>query len=278
LEFALKKFSDVSSQDISLEQDEDVLDTWFSSGLWPFATMGWPGKTEDLDLFFPNSLLETGWDILFFWVARMVMLSLKLTGKVPFSQVFCHAMVRDAHGRKMSKSIGNVIDPIDVIEGITLEELQLRLEQGNLDKAEVVKAKAGQAKDFPIGIPECGTDALRFTLLAYMSFSRDINLDILRVDGYKKFCIKIWNASILTRMKLGNDFLPAKTQALSGLESLADKWILHKLNRAILDTNLYLEQMNFMQATTAVYQFWWDELCDVYLVLKYFTFRKYANQ
>ena len=277
LDFAVKKFSKISPEDISLEQDEDVLDTWFSSGLWPFSTMGWPAKTEDFDLFFPNSLLETGWDILFFWVARMVMLSLKLTGKVPFNQVFCHAMVRDAHGRKMSKSIGNVIDPIDVIEGITLEDLQLRLDQGNLEKVEVVKAKAGQLKDFPLGIPECGTDALRFTLLAYMSFSRDINLDILRVDGYKKFCIKIWNASILTRMKLGDDFLPAKTQALSGLESLADKWILHKLNQAIVDTNQHLEQMNFMQATTAVYQFWWDELCDVYLVLNFFNCRKSAS-
>lgn len=209
---ALERFSTTSPVDITLEQDEDVLDTWFSSGLWPFSTMGWPNNSKDMDLFFPNSLLETGWDILFFWVARMVMLSLKLTGKVPFNQVFCHAMVRDAHGRKMSKSLGNVIDPIDVIEGISLDELQSRLELGNLDPAELTRAKAGQAKDFPNGIPECGTDALRFALLAYMSYGRDINLDILRVDGYRKFCNKIWNATRFALMKLDADFKPNHSQ------------------------------------------------------------------
>jgi valyl-tRNA synthetase len=266
-ENALKKFSDVSPDSIALEQDEDVLDTWFSSGLWPFATLGWPEKTKDMELFFPNSLLETGWDILFFWVARMVMMSLKLTGQVPFKKVFCHAMVRDAHGRKMSKSLGNVIDPIDVIEGITLENLQNRLKTGNLDPAEVQKAMNGQAKDFPNGIPECGTDALRFTLLAYSAFGRDINLDILRVDGYKKFCNKIWNATRFALLKLDNGFRPFETAKLTGKESLADLGILNKLNNAIVETNQYLEQMNFMQATNTVYQFWWTELCDVYLVL-----------
>jgi valyl-tRNA synthetase len=262
---AIEKFPNVPKESISLEQDEDVLDTWFSSGLWPFATLGWPEKTKDLELFFPNSLLETGWDILFFWVARMVMMSLKLTGKVPFKKVFCHAMVRDAHGRKMSKSLGNVIDPLDVIEGITLENLQARLLTGNLDPNEVKKAMAGQAKDFPNGIPECGTDALRFTLLAYTSFGRDINLDILRVDGYKKFCNKIWNATRFGLMKL-EGYTPFESPKLTGKESLADLWILNKLNTAIVETNQYLEQMNFMQATNTVYQFWWTELCDVYLV------------
>lgn len=173
----------------TLEQDEDVLDTWFSSCLWPFSTLGWPEKvrsladcsidlhltaaaqTSDLELFYPTTMLETGWDILPFWVARMVMLGIKLTGTVPFREVFCHAMVRDAHGRKMSKSLGNVIDPVDVIQGITLEQLHAQLLQGNLDAKELKKARAAQEQDFPKGIPECGTDALRFSLCAYSSSS-----------------------------------------------------------------------------------------------------------
>ena len=211
LDKALKRFPGVGKSSITLHQDEDVLDTWFSSGLWPFSIMGWPEKTPDFDHFYPNTLLETGWDILFFWVARMVMLGLKLTGKIPFSNVFCHAMVRDAHGRKMSKSLGNVIDPLDVISGISLEELQARLLIGNLDPREVKKAQQGQKQDFPNGIPECGADALRFTLLAYTSSGRDINLDILRVDGYRKFCNKLWNATRFALLKLGDDYKPKKS-------------------------------------------------------------------
>ena len=262
LEKATKKFGD--SKKITVHQDEDVLDTWFSSGLWPFSIMGWPNKTKDMDFYFPNTLLETGWDILFFWVARMVMLSIKLTGKAPFKQVFCHAMVRDAHGRKMSKTLGNVIDPIDVIEGISLDALQKKLETGNLDPSELQKAKDGQRKDFPNGISECGTDALRFALLAYTSTNRDINLDILRIEGYSKFCNKIWNAVRFGLMKLGNYVPPAKP-VLTGDESLVDLWILSKLHKAVLETNTNLEQLNFMQATNVVYQFWLYELCDVYL-------------
>ncbi|KAJ1566483.1 AP-1 adaptor complex sigma subunit Aps1, partial [Nowakowskiella sp. JEL0078] len=146
-EKAKKLHKNIDPKRIVLEQDPDVLDTWFSSGLWPFSILGWPEKTKDLELFYPNSLLETGWDILFFWVARMVMLGIKLTGKVPFKTVFCHAMVRDAHGRKMSKSLGNVIDPLDVIEGISLERLQQRLLEGNLDPREVKKAQEGQVRN-----------------------------------------------------------------------------------------------------------------------------------
>eukprot|EP00842_Homolaphlyctis_polyrhiza_P006120 jgi/Hompol1/6509/HPOL_005004-RA len=262
---AIKKFANVDPSKISLEQDDDVLDTWFSSGLWPFSIMGWPEKTKDFKNFFPNSLLETGWDILFFWVARMVMLSLKLEGVVPFKRVFCHALVYDAHGRKMSKSLGNVIDPLDVIEGISLADLQKRLETGNLDPRELEKAKAGQKKDYPNGIPECGTDALRFTLLAYPTTGRNLNLDVLRIDGYRKFCNKLWNATKFALMKLGDDYKPNATAALSGHESLVDKWILAKLNKAIADTNQSLEQLNFMQASNAIYQFWLYELCDVYL-------------
>ena len=168
-EKALKRFPDVDPSLITLEQDPDVLDTWFSSALWPFSTLGWPNDTKDMRLFYPMSLLETGWDILFFWVARMVMMGIKLTGQVPFKKVFCHAMVRDAHGRKMSKSLGNVIDPLDVIEGITLDGLQMKLDQGNLDPTEVVKAKEGQKRDFPSGIPTCGADG-QFISLSLLYF------------------------------------------------------------------------------------------------------------
>lgn len=264
LKRAHTRFPKIPPADMVLHQDEDVLDTWFSAGIWPFSIMGWPKQTQDFKTFFPNSLLETGWDILFFWVARMVMMSLKLTGQVPFKEVFCHAMVRDAHGRKMSKSLGNVIDPLDVISGISLADLQARLDSGNLDPKEVAKAKQGQASDFPNGIPECGADALRFTLLAYTSFGRDLNLDILRVDGYRKFCNKLWNATRFANMKLEN-FKPRESIALTGRESLAGRWILHKLNKAIKETNQNFAIMNFMAATTAMHQFWLYELCDIYL-------------
>jgi len=161
-----------------------------------------------LSKFYPSSLLETGWDILFFWVARMVLLGIHLTGEMPFKEVYCHAMIRDAHGRKMSKSLGNVIDPLDVIQGVSLEALHEKLYEGNLDEREIVKAKAGQKKDFPKGIPQCGTDALRFALCAYSSGGRDINLDILRVDGYRKFCNKLFNATKFAMLKLDESFVP----------------------------------------------------------------------
>lgn len=180
---------------IVLSQDEDVLDTWFSSGLFPFSVMGWPDNTEDMQAFYPTSLLETGHDILFFWVARMVFFSQKLLGKLPFKEVFLHPMVRDAHGRKMSKSLGNVIDPSDVITGISLEDLHKQLYDSNLDEKEIGKAIAGQKGDYPNGIPECGTDAMRFALCSYNTQGRDINLDILRVQGYRFFCNKLWNAT-----------------------------------------------------------------------------------
>ncbi|KAI8996861.1 valyl-tRNA synthetase [Pilobolus umbonatus] len=249
----------------TLEQDPDVLDTWFSSGLWPFSILGWPDKTPDYEMFYPATVLETGWDILFFWVARMVMLGIQLTGKVPFSEVICHAMIRDAHGRKMSKSLGNVIDPIDVIEGITLSGLHQKLLEGNLDPREVKKAESGQKADFPKGIPECGTDALRFALCAYTTGGRDINLDISRVEGYRKFCNKLWNATRFALMKLGDNFKANASAEPTGNESIADKWILSKLNKCAIEANKALEERNFMAATNAVYQFWLYELCDVYI-------------
>ncbi|KAG5646787.1 hypothetical protein DXG03_002164 [Asterophora parasitica] len=248
-----------------LEQDEDVLDTWFSSGLWPFSIMGWPEKTPDLERFYPSSLLETGWDILFFWVARMVMLGIKLTDKVPFQEVYCHAMIRDAHGRKMSKSLGNVIDPIDVIQGLPLEQLHAKLREGNLDEKEIVKATAGQKKDFPKGIPQCGTDALRFALCAYSGGGRDINLEILRVEGYRKFCNKIFNATKFAMLKLDEGFVPEPTPKPTSGESLVEQWILHKLNTAAAEINTQFAERNFMLATSAAHNFWLYELCDVYI-------------
>ncbi|XP_076647855.1 valyl-tRNA synthetase isoform X2 [Halictus rubicundus] len=190
---------------ITVEQDPDVLDTWFSSGLFPFSIFGWPNQTEELEAFYPGSLLETGHDILFFWVARMVFFGQKLLGKLPFKEVYLHAMVRDAHGRKMSKSLGNVIDPMDVINGISLENLQNQLLDSNLDPRELQRATEGQKRDYPQGIPECGTDALRFALCAYTSQGRDINLDILRVQGYRFFCNKIWNATKFSLTYLGSN-------------------------------------------------------------------------
>ncbi|KAL6301447.1 tRNA synthetases class I-domain-containing protein [Sparassis latifolia] len=249
----------------TLEQDEDVLDTWFSSGLWPFSIMGWPENTPDLQIFYPSTILETGWDILFFWVARMVMLGIKLTGRVPFREVYCHAMIRDAEGRKMSKSKGNVIDPIDVMEGITLEELHAKLLEGNLDEKEIKKAREGQKKSFPKGIPQCGTDALRFALCAYSGGGRDINLDVLRVEGYRKFCNKIFNATKFAMLKLNGEFMPRPQATPSGRESLVERWILHKLNVAIAEINTHLAVRNFMSATTSAYNFWLYELCDVYI-------------
>ncbi|KAJ1863978.1 valine--tRNA ligase [Coemansia sp. RSA 2703] len=259
---AAERFPDV---EFTLEQDPDVLDTWFSSGLWPFAVMGWPENTEDFKKYYPTTLLETGWDILFFWVARMVMLGIYLTGEVPFSKVFCHAMVRDAHGRKMSKSLGNVIDPIDVVKGISLEDLSAKLDNGNLDPREVAKAKEGQRIDFPSGIPQCGSDALRFTLCAYTSAGLDVNLNIMRVDGYRKFCNKIWNATRFALSNLGPDFVPTAQAVVTGKESLAERWILQRLNTAARDLNAALTDMSFMPATTAIHGFWLYDLCDVYI-------------
>lgn len=161
-----------AGKNITLTRDEDVLDTWFSSGLWPFSTLGWPKQTSDLENFYPQSILETGWDILFFWVARMVMLGLKLTGKVPFFEVYCHSLIRDSEGRKMSKSLGNVIDPLDVMKGIKLQELHDKLLIGNLDPKELKTATNYQKTSFPDGIPECGADALRFSLVSYTTGGR----------------------------------------------------------------------------------------------------------
>lgn len=260
----------VAAEKINLSQDPDVLDTWFSSGLFPFSVFNWPKKTKDMDLFYPNTLLETGHDIIFFWVARMVFFGQKFLGKLPFKQVYLHAMVRDAHGRKMSKSLGNVIDPIDIINGITIEELNKQLDaNSNLDPLEVSKAKEGQRRDYPHGIPECGTDALRFALCAYTSQGRDINLDVLRVNGYRNFCNKLWNATKFAMMNLGKDFKPYESlQHLKDQESqlsMVDRWMLSQLAVAVRECNFGFEEFNFPRVTTALYNLWWYQICDVYL-------------
>lgn len=264
LKKAAERFN-VAPEKITLKQDEDVLDTWFSSGLFPFSIFGWPEETEDYKVFYPGTLLETGHDILFFWIARMVKLGLKLTGQLPFTEVFLHAMVRDAHGRKMSKSLGNVIDPIDVIKGISLEELHKTLDNSNLDPREIERARKGQKEDYPEGIPECGTDALRFALCAYTAQGRDINLDVLRVQGYRHFCNKLWNATKFALNGLGSDFSPNAKQELTGNETLEDRWILSRLSCAVKTANEGFKNYDFPSVTTAIYNFWLYELCDVYL-------------
>ncbi|KAG8552851.1 hypothetical protein GDO81_003110 [Engystomops pustulosus] len=261
---AAKQFN-VAPEKVSLKQDEDVLDTWFSSGIFPFSIFGWPNETEDLKVFYPGTLLETGHDILFFWVARMVMLGLTLTGKLPFKEVYLHAIVRDAHGRKMSKSLGNVIDPLDVIKGITLQGLHAQLLDSNLDPAEMERAKDGQKADYPSGIPECGTDALRFALCAYTSQGRDINLDVNRILGYRHFCNKLWNATKFAMRGLGDTYTPPPSSLPCGQESLVDLWILSRLSLAVDLCGTGFQNYDFPGITTAVYNFWLYDLCDVYL-------------
>ncbi|KAM3445740.1 hypothetical protein NHJ13734_000193 [Beauveria thailandica] len=248
----------------TLEQDEDVLDTWFSSGLWPFSTLGWPNKTHDLEKLFPTTILETGWDILFFWIARMIMLSLKLTGKIPFEEVFCHSLVRDSEGRKMSKSLGNVIDPLDVISGIPLQTLHDKLALGNLHPTEVERATKYQKTSFPDGIPQCGADALRFTMINATTGGSDINLEIRSIYGYRKFCNKIFQATKYVLGSLPADFVPSKQGAVSG-KTLAERWILHKMNQAAKEVNVAIADREFSKSTAIVYKYWYSELCDVYI-------------
>ncbi|OJI98043.1 hypothetical protein ASPVEDRAFT_124617 [Aspergillus versicolor CBS 583.65] len=263
LEKAKQKFP---GKTITLRQDEDVLDTWFSSGLWPFSTLGWPEKTADLEKYFPTTTLETGWDILPFWVSRMIIFSLKLTGKVPFTEVYCHGLIRDSEGRKMSKSLGNVVDPVDIVDGISLDGLHQKLLQGNLAPGEVKTAQRYQKKAFPQGIPEIGADALRFSLVNYTQASGgDINFDIKTMHGYRKFCNKIYQATKYALGRLGEDFLPRESNALTGRESLPERWILTKLSTAAKEINQALEQREFARSTQISYRFLYDELFDVYI-------------
>lgn len=258
---ASKKYA---GRKFDLCQDPDVLDTWFSSGLLPLSVLGWPDDTEDLKAFYPTFVLETGHDILFFWVARMVMLGIKLGGDVPFRKVYLHPMIRDAHGRKMSKSLGNVIDPLEVINGVSLEGLHKRLEGGNLDPNELAVAKAGQDKDFPNGIAECGADALRFALVSYTAQSDKINLDIQRVVGYRQWCNKLWNAVRFAMSKLGDDYVPP-VEVHPETMPFSCKWIISVMNKAISKTVSSLDSYEFSDAATTVYSWWQYQFCDVFI-------------
>ncbi|OEH77646.1 valyl-tRNA synthetase [Cyclospora cayetanensis] len=278
----------IREEDIVLQQDEDVLDTWFSSGLFPLSVFGWPEETEELKAFFPTTLLETGHDILFFWVARMVMLSLELTGKLPFSTVYLHPMVRDSQGQKMSKSKGNVIDPLEVINGISLEGLIAKLHTGNLQQKEIKRSETLLKKEFKEGIPACGCDALRLGLVAYMRQGRNINLDLNRVVGYRQFANKIWNCTKFALDKWSLDVDGKGTPFVArGIQMLAhsnahtknshvtminyadltwsDRWILHRLSTACEQANRSFEEYEFGDVANAIYNFWLYELCDVYL-------------
>uniref|UniRef100_A0A4W5MHP0 Valine--tRNA ligase, mitochondrial n=1 Tax=Hucho hucho TaxID=62062 RepID=A0A4W5MHP0_9TELE len=243
----------------------DVLDTWFSSGLFPFAMLGWPQQTSDLRQFYPNTILETGSDLIFFWVARMVMLGTELTGQLPFKQVLLHSLVRDKHGRKMSKSLGNVIDPLDVISGISLERLQEKVKEGNLDPRESMVAMEAQRKDFPKGIPECGTDALRFALCSYQAQGEDISLSVSQVLSCRHFCNKMWQTVRFTLGVLEDRGAELGTLAQTCPLNSMDQWVCSRLYSTVLQCEQGFERYQLHSVTAALHSFWLHSLCDIYL-------------
>ena len=251
------------TDNINLTQDSDVLDTWFSSSLWPFSTLGWKDDDNMFEKYFPTNLLVTGFDIIFFWVARMIMMSIKFTDNIPFNKVYIHGLVRDSEGKKMSKSIGNVIDPLDVIDGISLENLIEKRTSSLLNekqKADVIKKTK---RDFPSGIREYGADALRFNFCAMASTGRDINFDLNRIEGDRNFCNKIWNASryILISCEQFN----YQEKINPNASSIFDKWILYSLDKVVSDFKKYTTTYRFDLMANSIYDFVWNEYCDWYL-------------
>ena len=247
--------------DVALRQDEDVLDTWFSSGLWPFSTQGWPENTDSLKAFYPGSVLVTGFDIIFFWVARMIMMGLKFMDEVPFHEVYIHGLIRDPEGQKMSKSKGNVLDPIDLIDGVDLDTLIKKRTTGLMQTHLLPKIEAASRKQFPDGIDEYGADALRFTFASLATTGRDIRFDLGRIEGYKNFCNKLWNASRYVMMN---------TESLDDGDvefSTADRWIRSRMQVTASTMSDCFGSYRLDLAAAAIYSFTWHEFCDWYLEL-----------
>ena len=249
-----------AGENVELTQDEDVLDTWFSSALWPFSTLGWPEATPEMSRFYPTSVLVTGFDIIFFWVARMIMFGLKFANDVPFKDIYITGLIKDGNGQKMSKSKGNVLDPIDLIDGISLEALLEKRTQGMMQPKLAEKIQKQTKKEFPDGIPSFGTDAIRFTFTALASFGRDIKFDLKRVEGYRNFCNKLWNASRFVLMNLDSKSINFDAELSS-----QDKWILSRLQQVKTEVEKHLADYRLDLMSQTLYEFVWHDYCDWYL-------------
>ena len=259
------RFKHQLAPEVVLTQDQDVLDTWFSSALWPFTTLGWPKRTPELQTFFPTSTLVTGFDIIFFWVARMIMMSLKFTGKIPFKDVIITGLIRDSEGQKMSKSKGNVLDPIDIIDGIDLKTLLAKRTDSLVLTSARDKITKSTRQEFPEGIPAYGTDALRFTYCSLATTGRFIRFELARVEGYRNFCNKLWNAARYVLLNTEEEHIDFEDGAFQYSE--ADRWILSRLQNAIELTHHYLDTYRFDLLANTLYEFVWHEYCDWYLEL-----------